>query len=104
MHGSARSLLIEYTRLGSASLWADAARVTAPTLLIHGSHDRLVHPAMSGRAARTFPNCRVIVLPRLGHVAMMERPDLTAAEIREFLRRTAAAAHDDRVVLGAVGR
>jgi pimeloyl-ACP methyl ester carboxylesterase len=104
MHGSARSLLAEYTRPGPASLWADAARVTAPTLLIHGSHDRLVNPAMSGRAARTFPNCRVIVLPRIGHVAMMEQPDLTAAEIRDFLRRTAASAIDERVALGAVGR
>jgi len=69
------------------SLWADAARVTAPTLLLHGSHDRLVNPAMSGRAARTFPDCRVVVLPRVGHVAMMERPAETVAEIREFLRR-----------------
>jgi pimeloyl-ACP methyl ester carboxylesterase len=104
LHGSARSLLTEYTRLGAASLWSDAARVTAPTLLIHGSHDRLVHPAMSGRAARTFPNCRVIVLPRIGHVAMMEQPDLTAAEIREFLRRTATAARDDRAAVGVAGR
>ncbi len=103
LHGSARSLLTEYTRPGPASLWADAAKVTAPTLLIHGSHDRLVNPAMSGRAARTFPNCRVIVLPRLGHVAMMERPDLTAAEIREFLRRTAAA-QGDRAQLSAASR
>jgi pimeloyl-ACP methyl ester carboxylesterase len=102
LHGSARSLLTEYTRPGSGSLWADAARVTAPTLLIHGSHDRLVNPGMSGRAARTFPNCRVVVLPRVGHVAMMERPDLTAVEIREFLRRTAD--HADWAALGAVGR
>jgi pimeloyl-ACP methyl ester carboxylesterase len=99
LHGSARSLLTEYTRAGPASLWRDAARVTAPTLLIHGSHDRLVNPGMAGRAARTFPNCRVVVLPRLGHVAMMERPDLTAAEIREFLRRTAA--EHDRAPLAA---
>lgn len=104
LHGSARSLLTEYTRPGSASLWSDAARVSAPTLLIHGSHDRLVNPAMSGRAARTFPNCRVVVLPRVGHVAMMERPDLTAAEIGEFLRRTAAAAPIDRAALGTAGR
>ncbi|MGH3305970.1 MAG: alpha/beta fold hydrolase [Streptosporangiaceae bacterium] len=104
LHGSARSLLTEYTRPGPASLWADAARVTAPTLLIHGSHDRLVNPAMSGRAARTFPDCRVIVLPRVGHVAMMELPDLTAAEIREFLRRTAASARDGRVPLSAADR
>ncbi len=104
LHGSARSLLTEYTRPGPGSLWADAGRVTAPTLLIHGSHDRLVNPGTSGRAARTFPNCRVIVLPRVGHVAMMERPDLTAAEIREFLRRTAVSDRDYRAALGAVGR
>jgi pimeloyl-ACP methyl ester carboxylesterase len=103
---SARSLLTEYTRPGPASLWADAARVTAPTLLIHGSHDRLVNPGMSGRAARTFPNCRVIVLPRIGHVAMMERPEEVAAEMRDFLRRASAAAlaTQDRAALGAVGR
>jgi len=104
--GSARSLLTEYTRPGPGSLWAEAARVTAPTLLIHGSHDRLVNPGMAGRAARTFPNCRVIVLPRIGHVAMMERPEEVAAEMRDFLRRTsvAAMASQDRTALGAVGR
>jgi pimeloyl-ACP methyl ester carboxylesterase len=83
--GSARALVAEYARPGPASLWHDAALVTAPTLLIHGSHDRLVNPAMAGRAARTFRNCRAVVLPRIGHVAMMERPDLVAAEMREFL-------------------
>jgi pimeloyl-ACP methyl ester carboxylesterase len=84
---STRSLLAEYTRPGSGSLWHDAARVTAPTLLIHGSHDRLVMPTMAVRAARTFPNCRVVLLPRVGHVAMMERPATVAAEMREFLHR-----------------
>jgi len=83
--GSTRALVAEYTRPGPASLWHDAARVTAPTLLIHGSHDRLVNPAMAGRAARTFRNCRVVVLPRTGHVAMMERPQAVATELREFL-------------------
>jgi hypothetical protein len=40
---------------------------------------------MAGRAARTFRDGRAVVLPRIGHVAMMERPDLVAAEMREFL-------------------
>ena len=84
--GSTRALVAEYTRPGPSSLWQDAAKVTAPTLLIHGSHDRLVNPAMAGRAARTFRNCRAVVLPRIGHVAMMERPELVAAEMRAFLR------------------
>jgi pimeloyl-ACP methyl ester carboxylesterase len=89
---SARSLVAEYLRRGPSSLWRDAARVTAPTLVIHGSHDRLVNPAMAGRAARAFRNARVVVLPRVGHVAMMERPDLVAREMRGLLAGTAPAA------------
>lgn len=86
---SGRALVAEYVRRGPGSLWRDAARVTAPTLVIHGSHDRLVNPQTAARAARTFRNCRVVVLPKIGHVAMMERPDLVAAEIRSFLVSTA---------------
>ncbi len=86
---SGRALVAEYMRRGPGSLWRDAARVTAPTLVIHGSHDRLVNPQTAARAARTFRNCRVVVLPKIGHVAMMERPDLVAAEIRSFLASAA---------------
>jgi pimeloyl-ACP methyl ester carboxylesterase len=82
---SARSLVIEYTRRGPTSLWRDAARTTAPALILHGSHDRLVNPAMAVKAARAFRSARVLVLPGVGHVAMMERPALVAAEIRAFL-------------------
>jgi pimeloyl-ACP methyl ester carboxylesterase len=82
---SGRALVGEYMRRGPGSLWRDAALVSAPTLVIHGSHDRLVNPVTAARAARTFRNCRAVVLPRVGHVAMMERPDLVAAEMREFL-------------------
>lgn len=82
---SGRAMVSEYMRRGPGSLWRDAALVSAPTLVIHGSHDRLVNPVTAARAARTFRNCRAVVLPRIGHVAMMERPDLVAAEMREFL-------------------
>src|SRR5580704_8044166 len=86
---STRALVTEYAKPAPASLWHDATLITAPTLLIHGSHDRLVNPATAGRAARTFRNCRAVVLPWIGHVAMMERPDLVAGEMREFLRGVA---------------
>lgn len=82
---SGRALVAEYVRRGPESLWRDAARVSAPTLVIHGSHDKLVNPATAARAARTFGSCRVVVLPRIGHVAMMERPDLVAKEMLDFL-------------------
>jgi pimeloyl-ACP methyl ester carboxylesterase len=85
MIGSARALVAEYARRGSGTLWRDAARVSAPTLVIHGSHDRLVNPALAARAARAFRSAHVVVLPRIGHVAMLERPDLVARLMREFL-------------------
>ena len=89
---SARGLIAEYARQGPGSLWHDAARVTAPTLVIHGSHDKLVNPAASSRAARIFGNARVVLLPRTGHVAMMERPDRVAREMRELIAASSPAA------------
>ena len=81
----ARSIVAEYLRLGRHSLWRDAARVEAPALVIYGSHDKIVDPRMAGRAARSFPRSRVVVLPRTGHVAQMERPDAVAAELRRMV-------------------
>jgi pimeloyl-ACP methyl ester carboxylesterase len=79
-----RGLVAEYVRRGPRSLWRDAVRVTAPTLVIYGSHDRLVRPAMAAPAARAFRGGRVVVLSRTGHVAMMEHPGLVAKEMREL--------------------
>jgi len=79
-----RALIAEYLRGGPRSLWRDAARVTAPALVIYGSHDRLVRPAMAAHASRAFRGARVVVLSRTGHVAMMERPGLVAKEMREL--------------------
>jgi pimeloyl-ACP methyl ester carboxylesterase len=82
---SGRSIVAEYLRRGTGSLWRDASRVTAPSLVIYGSHDKLVDPRMAGRAARAFRDCRVVVLPRTGHVAQMEHPAVVAAEMRRML-------------------
>ncbi len=82
---SARSLVLEYFKAGPRSLWHDAELTTAPALILHGSDDRLVNPVMAARAARAFPNARVLVLPAVGHVAMMEQPAVVASEIRAFL-------------------
>ena len=79
--GSVRALTAEFLRRGRHSAWRDAARITAPSLVIYGSRDRLVDPRMAGRAAHQFKNARIVVMPRTGHVAHMEHPALVAAEI-----------------------
>ena len=83
--GSVRTLTAEFVRKGRHSAWRDAARVTAPALVIYGSRDRLVDARMAGRAAHQFADARVVVLPRTGHVAHMEHPDVVAAEIAILL-------------------
>ena len=79
--GSVRTLTAEFLRKGRHSAWRDAARVSAPTLVIYGSRDRLVDARMAGRAAHQFADARVVVLPRTGHVAHMERPAAVADEM-----------------------
>jgi pimeloyl-ACP methyl ester carboxylesterase len=80
---SSRGIVNAYVR---RSLWRYAARVTAPTLLIYGRHDRLVDPRVAARAGRVFKRARVIVLPDVGHVAQMERPEVVAREFRAMLQ------------------
>jgi pimeloyl-ACP methyl ester carboxylesterase len=92
-----RGLVAEYLRGGPRSLWRDAARVSAPALVIYGSHDRLVRPAMAAHAARAFRGARVVVLSRTGHVAMMERPGLVAKEMRELFASARRPAPASRV-------
>jgi pimeloyl-ACP methyl ester carboxylesterase len=93
--GSARAIVAEYLHRGPGSLWDDAARVTAPALVIYGSHDRLVDPRMAGRAARAFRTGRIIVLPRTGHVAQLERPEAVAAEISRLLSAVQARKQEE---------
>ena len=83
--GSARALTAEVLRAGGRPAWRDAARITAPSLVIYGSHDRVVDPRNAGRAARAFKNAKIVVLPGTGHVAQMERPGLVATEIGMLL-------------------
>jgi pimeloyl-ACP methyl ester carboxylesterase len=83
--GSVRGLTAEFLRKGRRSAWRDAARITVPTLVIYGSHDRLVDPRAAGRAAHALCDARIVVLPRTGHVAHMEHPHQVAAEIGVLL-------------------
>ncbi|WP_219471132.1 alpha/beta fold hydrolase, partial [Nonomuraea rhizosphaerae] len=85
MLGSVRGIVAEYFRRGDGNLWSQAALVQAPTLIIHGKHDRLVRPAMAAKAARTFRQVRLVWLPRAGHVAQMELPRVVAAEARRVI-------------------
>jgi pimeloyl-ACP methyl ester carboxylesterase len=85
MTRSSRGLVNAYTLGGQHSLWRQAERVLAPTLLVYGGQDQLVGYRMAQRAARTFRDSRLLSLPDAGHVAMMEYPETVASAFLELL-------------------
>jgi pimeloyl-ACP methyl ester carboxylesterase len=72
---------------GSGSLWQVARRITAPTLVIGGTLDRLVDTRVAPQVARTVRDSRLLLLEGVGHVAQMEVPELVARAVVAMLDR-----------------
>ncbi|TXK17614.1 alpha/beta fold hydrolase [Homoserinibacter sp. GY 40078] len=62
-----------------------AERVEVRTLLVSGEADRIA-PVTGARAtAALFPDARLVVIPKVGHLAHYEAPDAIADALRDFL-------------------
>lgn len=79
------ALLSSWVTLPSRSLWADAQRITAPTLVIWGAQDKLVDVGRGPRLVARLARGRLLVLNRVGHVAQMERPVAVARAVVQML-------------------
>lgn len=73
-----RGLIRSWMVPRSRSLWFLLPGIEAPTLVVWGYEDRLVSSRKAPRTARMISRARLLVLPRTGHVAQMERPRLLA--------------------------
>ena len=80
-----RSIAGSYIQMGSKSMWTRMNEIKAPTLLIWGDQDRLVDVRIADRTRRAIHGSRLLVLPGVGHVAMMEDPQTTARAIVALL-------------------
>jgi pimeloyl-ACP methyl ester carboxylesterase len=78
---SMRGLITSYLRVGAANAWRAARALRPPTLVVWGSRDRLVDPALAPRLAAAVPDARLLVLDGVGHVAMLEAPEPTARAV-----------------------
>jgi pimeloyl-ACP methyl ester carboxylesterase len=45
----------------------DLHRITAPTLVIHGDRDPMVHPSGGAATAAAIPGARLVTIPGMGH-------------------------------------
>lgn len=71
--------------LRDVDLRAEAPRVTAPTLLVHGAADPLM-PLAAGRAlAALIPGARLTVLDDCAHAPFLSRPAEFVAAVAPFL-------------------
>ena len=52
---------------------ADPARVTAPTLLLHGGRDRVVPPSHGEWLARRCPSAELRLFPDDGHISVLDQ-------------------------------
>lgn len=81
LNGSTLSLFRMWVAAGQRSLWRLAPLVQAPALVVWGADDRLISVRRAPRTARLLPRGRLLVLPKTGHVAQMERPASVARAV-----------------------
>ena len=71
--------------------------VRVPTLIVHAVGDQICHVENGRWLARQLPNARYVELPGSDHIPWFD-PDLTLAEIREFLTGSREPEEPDRVL------
>jgi pimeloyl-ACP methyl ester carboxylesterase len=66
-------------------------------LVLVGDHDLLTPDAHSQEIVRQIPGAELRIVPRAGHLVMLEHPDLVNTELRLLLQRSARAGSYRRV-------
>lgn len=70
--------------LGTYDVRADLHRVSIPVLTINGAHDEVCPPSGGALIAAGVPQGKAVVFESTAHLAPVEEPERTAAELRAF--------------------
>ncbi|MCH7231228.1 alpha/beta fold hydrolase [Glycomyces sp. L485] len=63
---------------GTHSLWRLARQIEVPTLVVWGKQDRVIDVRQAPETGTAITDSRLLILNRVGHVAMMEDPAAVA--------------------------
>lgn len=63
------------------------ATVAVPVLVLWGTRDRILDPALGERLCRDLPVAELVPLPGIGHAAQLEAPELVAQQVLKWSRR-----------------
>ena len=61
--------------------------IEVPTLVITGAEDRALPQALSKKIDDGLPDSTLVVVPRAGHLATLEQPEVVTAAMLDFLER-----------------
>ena len=60
--------------------------IDVPTLVLVGDEDRTTPPERAREMADAIPDARLVVVPRAGHLVLLEQPDATTRALADWLR------------------
>ena len=63
----------------------DLARISVPTLVLVGEADSITTPEVAREMATTIPGATLAEIPKAGHMALVEQPDLVTRAMLEWL-------------------
>lgn len=66
-------------------LLLDLDRIKAPTLILWGEKDRVLSPDNAKVFKKYIPDSRVQVFPDVGHIPMMEIPEVSGLAVSQFI-------------------
>jgi pimeloyl-ACP methyl ester carboxylesterase len=72
-------------RMADPRFWTRVKKIEAPTLVVHGELDRLIPLSAVRDLVRRRPDWALEVIQGVGHVPMMESPDLFLKVVNQWL-------------------
>jgi len=81
----AAARLLWHPHVAQRKLTSRLGRITAPTLVVWGSDDKLLPLAYGERYAGGIPGARLVVIERSGHLPPFEQPERFADVVFRFL-------------------
>jgi pimeloyl-ACP methyl ester carboxylesterase len=81
----------QWEALQAWDAWDRLSRIVCPTLVLHGTEDRVVAVENARRLAAAIPGGQLVLLEGVGHLYHSERADEADSAVVEFLAKVEAA-------------
>lgn len=85
MPGSRLAILDHYRLPPDPYIWKHAQDIKAPTLILWGRDDHAIPPASAYAWRDAIPGSKLILYDHAGHLPMLDAPQQSAADVKQFM-------------------